>query len=166
MFSAVSTFKAFEQVEIGENAVLRQLTGRVGTSTMQADLDAFHSIENERLSKVLWRNGGEAPEALWLIFERRTLLIQANGAYDTITVAAGEAVQVGWCTDLSSSNFWRDFLGQPFGWGWVATNQQGYRDAVLLSFGGITPQVMLEVIASSMKLHRIGEPEPIDNRLP
>ena len=71
-------------------------------------------------------------------------------------------LEVDECTDLSSSSFWRGFLGQPFGWGWVATNQQGYRDAVMLSFGGITPQVMFEVIASSMKMHRIGNAEPVD----
>jgi hypothetical protein len=133
---------------------------------MQADLDAFQSIENERLSKVLWRNREDSPDALWLIFERLTVLIQANGDDDTISVVAGEKLEVGECTDLSSSSFWQSFLGQPFGWGWVATNQQGYRDAVLLSFGGLTPQVMLEVIASSMKIHRIGSPEPVGNPAP
>ncbi len=130
---------------------------------MQADLDAFHTIENDRLSRVLWRNRNETPEALCLIFEKRTLLIQANDADDTISVAVGETLKADECTDLSSSSFWRDFLGLPFGWGWIATNQQGYRDAVLLSFAGIIPQVMLEVIASSMKLHRIGLPQSIDH---
>lgn len=115
---------------------------------------------------MLWRSKDETPEALWLIFERRTLLIQANEDDDTITVAAGETMGADKCIDLSSSSFWEDFLGQPFGWGWVATNQQGYRDALLLSFGGIIPQVMLEVIATSMKLHRIGKPEPVDNHVP
>lgn len=128
---------------------------------MQADLDAFHSIENERLSRVLLRNREGAPDALWLVFERGTLLIRVNGDDDTISVTAEETLEVNECADLSSSSFWQSFLTQPFGWGWVATNQQGYRDAVLLSFGGITPQVLLEVIASSMKMHRIGNAEPV-----
>jgi hypothetical protein len=61
--------------------------------------------------------------------------------------------------NLTSSSFWREFVGQPFGWGWAVMNQQGYSDGVLLSFGGVTPQVLLEVIASSLKTHRIGSAE-------
>lgn len=132
---------------------------------MQADLDAFYSIENECLAKVLWRHREDTPEALGLIFETRTLLIHANEDDDTISVAADERLNADECTDLSSSSFWRSFLGQLFGWGWVTTNQQGYRDGVLLSFAGITPQVMLEVVASSIKMHRISEAEPLGDHM-
>ncbi|AFL87135.1 hypothetical protein Terro_3100 [Terriglobus roseus DSM 18391] len=128
---------------------------------MQAYLDAFHSIEGQRLSKVLWRSGQDEPEAIWLVFEKGTLLIQVNEEDDTISVNAGATLKADECVDLSSSDLWQGFVGQPFGWSWVATNQQGYRDVVLLGFDGITPQVMLEVMASSIKIHRIGAAEPI-----
>jgi hypothetical protein len=132
---------------------------------MQVDLDAFYSIANERLAEVLLRNRKDTPEALGLIFETRTLLISANEDDDTISVAADETLKADECTDLSSSGLWRSLLGQSFGWGWVTTNQQGYQDGVLLSFGGITPQVMLEVVASSIKMHRITEAEPIGEHM-
>lgn len=70
----------------------------------------------------------------------RTLLIYANDDDDTISVTADETLNADECTNLSSSNFWWSFLGQPFGWGWVTTSQQRYRDGVILSFGGITLQ--------------------------
>jgi len=118
---------------------------------MQEDLDAFYSIEDEHLSKVLWRNREDSAEALWLIFAKGNLLIQANPDDDTISVASGVMLDADDFVDLSSSDFWRGFVGQRFGWGWTVTNQQGYQDGVLLSFNGISPQVMLEVAASTVK---------------
>jgi hypothetical protein len=128
---------------------------------MQADLDAFHSIGDELLTKVLWRNCEDTSEALWLIFSKSSLLFQAHEDYDTISVAAGDVLDAEMFVDLTSSDFWQQFIGQRFGWGWTITNQQGYQDGFLLSFNGIIPQIMLEVMASSIKTHRIGSAEII-----
>jgi hypothetical protein len=129
-------------------------------AAMQATLDAFLSIENERLSEVKSRISQTAPDALLLCFQTRSLLIQVDGNDDTIQVTSIGMLDIEQTSEnLTSSSFWREFVGQPFGWGWAVMNQQGYSDGVLLSFGGVTPQVLLEVIASSLKTHRIGSAE-------
>jgi hypothetical protein len=46
---------------------------------------------------------------------------------------------------------WRGFIGEPFGWGWITINQQDALDGILISFAGITPQLMLNVMASSIE---------------
>jgi hypothetical protein len=53
--------------------------------------------------------------------------------------------------DVSGRDPWSNFIDEPFGWGWVTVNQQGYCDGLLLSFKGIFPQVLLNVAASSIK---------------
>lgn len=57
--------------------------------------------------------------------------------------------------DASESAFWKDSIGQPFGWGWITVNQQGYCDGLLMSFGGIEPLILMNVIASSIQLRQI-----------
>jgi hypothetical protein len=47
--------------------------------------------------------------------------------------------------------FWDRFIGKAFGWGWVTVNQQGYCDGALLGFDGISPNISIEVMASSIK---------------
>jgi hypothetical protein len=59
------------------------------------------------------------------------------------------------CANASHDQFWSAFIGVPFGWGWITVNQQGYCDGMLLSFGGIAPQVVMNVKASSITLGRI-----------
>jgi hypothetical protein len=34
-------------------------------------------------------------------------------------------------------------------------NQQGYLDGVLLSFGGVIPQLLITVVASSLKTRKV-----------
>jgi hypothetical protein len=41
-------------------------------------------------------------------------------------------------------------IGEAFGLGWITTNQQDALNGILLSFGGIRPQVMLNLVASSI----------------
>ncbi len=55
---------------------------------------------------------------------------------------------------LTSPVFTR-FVGAEFGWSWLAWNQQGYCDSALLSFGGITPGIVIHVIASSIRVYGI-----------
>lgn len=57
--------------------------------------------------------------------------------------------------DASQGEFWSKFIGEPFGWGWLTVNQQGYCDGMLLSFGGIVPQVVMNIKASSIAWGRI-----------
>lgn len=52
---------------------------------------------------------------------------------------------------------WKKLLGKECGWTWVATNQQGYCDSVMLSFDGIVPTVLIHVIASSIEVFSIAQ---------
>jgi hypothetical protein len=47
---------------------------------------------------------------------------------------------------------WKQFVGKECGWTWFGWNKQGYLDTVLISFDGIEPSVLLQTIASSIKI--------------
>jgi len=46
-------------------------------------------------------------------------------------------------------------MEKSFGWGWLTINQQGYIDGDMLSFAGITPRLLITVVASSLKVSGI-----------
>lgn len=50
---------------------------------------------------------------------------------------------------------WSKLIGKKCEWSWVACNQQGYRDSVMLAFDGIVPTVLLCVMASSIEVYSI-----------
>jgi Family of unknown function (DUF6334) len=57
--------------------------------------------------------------------------------------------------DLSAKAPWNRWIGKECGWTWVAVNQQGYWDCVLMSFDGIVPTVLLHGLASSIDVMTI-----------
>jgi hypothetical protein len=63
-------------------------------------------------------------------------------------------------TDVSHLKVWEPFIGKPFGWGYIVLNQQGYCDGLLLSFGDIRPQILLQVLASLIVVSTISEVRP------
>lgn len=92
-----------------------------------------------------------------LVFDRLRLTIEAQAEDDTVAIRTEELVSVPRAgVDVSDSQPWCSFMGKPFGWGWATVNQQGYCDGVLLSFDGITPQLMLNVVASSIYELKLG----------
>ena|SRR6185437_13010786 len=59
-------------------------------------------------------------------------------------------------TDASHTEPWKSCIGQPFGWGWLTMNKQGYMDGLLLGFGeDIEPKIILNVVASEIKVGTI-----------
>jgi Family of unknown function (DUF6334) len=93
-------------------------------------------------------------------FDQDSLLVEAEPYDDTITIqliSNNDRSTDGWI-DASHSKPWSSFIGKTFGWGWITINQQGYIDGILLSFDGIWPQVMLNVMASSIKESIIHQP--------
>ncbi len=50
---------------------------------------------------------------------------------------------------------WKKYVGKECGWSWLAWNQQGYLDSVLISFEGIEPNVLLNTIGSSIEIFAI-----------
>lgn len=125
------------------------------------NLDAFYSLSSapkaELLREVYELETDGCLEALALVFTTKVLTFKANEDDDTITIRSGGAKEFGARRSFrkSRSPVWKSFIGKSFGWGWITVNQQGYCDGALLSFDGLTPGVLLEVVASSIKMSTV-----------
>ena len=120
-------------------------------------LSVFHSIASLPLQDVWQVHSEGSVDRLILDFNSTSLVISANEDDDSIECSAVNApfVDEGCRLDVSDREPWKNFIGSSFGWGWVTVNQQGNCDGLLLSFEGIAPQVVLNVIASSLKVGAI-----------
>jgi len=56
---------------------------------------------------------------------------------------------------IQAAELWKKFVGKECGWTWLAWNQQGYLDTVLISFDGIEPNVLLNTFGSSIEVHMV-----------
>jgi hypothetical protein len=92
-----------------------------------------------------------------LDFESKALIVRADEDDDTVEfwVVDSSHPERTQGDDAGQAHPWKDFVEQEFGWGWVTVNQQGYLDGLVLSFGGITPQLIVTVAASSLKIRRV-----------
>jgi hypothetical protein len=122
----------------------------------------FHRI-NEHPLRGVWRAYTEqCLDKIALRFDTDSLVVEVEPYDDTIVfhVISNKDLNMNGWIDASHSTPWIGLIGEPFGWGWITINQQDALDGVLLSFGGITPQVMLNVMASSIEesiIHRHSE---------
>ena len=116
-------------------------------------LDAFHRVSDKPLRAVSQICTQGSVEKLVFDFGNLLLVVAVDENDDSVDISTASAASLKDVTDGSAGQFkpWRDFIGKRFGWGWLTINQQGYCDGLLLSFGGIVPQVFLNVIASSIK---------------
>ena len=95
-------------------------------------------------------------ERIVFVFGLTSLVILADQDDDTVDLwtdvskFAAEA-------DVSDLQLWKPHIGKPFGWGYIAVNQQGYCDGLLLGFGDIRPTVLLSVIASWIHVSTVVE---------
>lgn len=120
----------------------------------------FHGLNEHPLRGVWHVYTDECLDKIVLEFEQNSLMVEAEPNDDSImfhVINNNDRDTNGWI-DTSRSEVWRDFIGEPFGWGWITINQQDFLDGVLLSFNGITPQVMLNVMASSIEESIIHQP--------
>ena len=62
---------------------------------------------------------------------------------------------------IISSALWRPYLEEECGWTWLAINQQGYWDTILISFDAVVPNILLNVMASSVYVFAIGPMEKL-----
>lgn len=121
----------------------------------------FHRLNGHPLRSV-WRVYSEGSmDKIVLAFDHEFLVIEADARDDTVnfSVSCDAGAHTNGWTDASSSEPWARFIGEEFGWGWIIINQQDALDGILLSFNGITPQVILNVMASSIKESIISEVE-------
>ena len=111
--------------------------------------------------------GGQALKAVWekkeyndiveivFEFEKESLIVIENDDDDTISFyvsLTNDCRTNEKYIDATNKNPWDNFIGRRFTWGWMAINQQGYIDGLLLSFETIFPALLLNVIASSIKV--------------
>jgi len=114
--------------------------------------DTLSKVFAESLLKDRWN---ALPLTLALYFTAR-----AEENDDTVTVSILPSNQLTMDEDVSGGEPWREFIGRSFGWGWLIMNQQGYIDGLLIGFDGIEPAVLLNVLASSIKISRIVRVSP------
>ena len=117
-------------------------------------LSVFHEVNGLTLKAVRQEIVEELLVGLVLDFESKTLMIKADPDDDTVdfSIGSSSAQALRQSSEVSAAHPWGDFIGREFGWGWVSINQQGYLDGLVLSFGGILPQLLVTVLASSLKV--------------
>jgi hypothetical protein len=122
-------------------------------------LSAFHDVNGLRLKAVSQRKMEDSLVGIAFDFGSKALIVKADGEDDTVEFWSAESALLElFPEDISNVYPWIGFIGQEFGWGWSTVNQQGYLDGIILSFGGIMPQLLLTVVASSLKVCRIAVP--------
>jgi hypothetical protein len=114
-------------------------------------LAVFKLLDDQVLQIVWQRQEDNIVDRFILEFESVSLIITANASDDTINFEAHYySVDKPHYIDVSNLHPWSKFIGKKFGWGWVTINQQGYCDGLLLSFGSIIPDIVLNVSASEV----------------
>lgn len=125
-----------------------------------SSLDAFRELglkADQRLEEVWQHVEDSSRDFIALKFTAGVLVFAVNADTDTVEVRHEEAEPFDFSGLIraSDSTPWSSLIGQSFGWGWVAINQQGYQDGVLLSFGGLQPSVLIVAAASSLRVYEI-----------
>ena len=136
-----------------------------GTALRPA-LDAFHAVDGQLLTSVseIYEDGGLT--RIVFTFERNTLTVAANSEDDSVELSVTNSSGRLPAHNASEREPWVTFIREPFGWGWLTLNQQGYCDGVLLSFRGIIPQLVLTVEASSFSVGTIKRLQPSSEKPP
>jgi hypothetical protein len=114
-------------------------------------LSAFHSVGGLSLLQVSRLGQADCTTAYVLDFGSKRLVLKSCPDDDTIELSV-EIDDQPEAINVSEAGPWKSFIGQPFGWGWLTTNQQGYIDGAMLSFAGIEPSILLTVAASSISV--------------
>jgi hypothetical protein len=116
-------------------------------------LSPFHLIDVSKLLAVSHVYSEGSLDTLLLDFGEIRMLVKADENDDTIDFIVAQTVDLGGveAVDVSHQEPWSKVIGKSFGWGWALVNQQGYCDGILLSFEGVSPRIILNVMASSIK---------------
>jgi len=120
-------------------------------------LSVFHNVGGKLLKAVWYLWTDKSLDKVVFEFGEGFLVIEAEIEFDTITLRYVDNDGPGAFPGLvkPTSRLWDDLIGKPFGWGWITINQQNYLDGVLLSFDGICPNILLNVMASSITVNPI-----------
>jgi hypothetical protein len=132
------------------SAVARLRTSEASYSLFQPS----SHVENQALQSVTEIEDAFGTfAALDLQFESKTLRIAALGYNDTVEITLVEQPSVG---KPATSSMWQSLIGQKLGYVWIAINQQGYLDTVLLGFSSVVaPDVSVTAVASGLSVRRL-----------
>jgi Family of unknown function (DUF6334) len=136
------------------------LTRRVGSldPLLLPDRD-----EPYRLHDVFEKIVDGCRDEIVLDFGDSFLRFSVNADTDTIVgkFHGGTVVAKRGYRSIRSAAPWRQYLNKECGWTWLAINQQGYWDTILISFDAVVPNILLNVMASSIYVFAIGPMEKI-----
>ncbi len=122
-------------------------------------LSAFHSVDDCVLQAVWQQHTEGSLDRLLLVFGETSLVVAADKDDDSVDIMSTDTAGIINAEHLDASQLkpWSAFVGKSFGWGWITINQQGFCDGLILSFGGIVPQLILNVVASSIRTSAVVE---------
>lgn len=120
-------------------------------------LTVFQEIDGARLDGVTQLGSDGAVLEIRLHVGSRFLGIKAVEEDDTIDLFLGGDQGVARGEAVDHLQPWSNLLGKQIGWGWVMVNQQGYLDGILLSFGGVVPDLLIAVVASSLQVRKCSQ---------
>lgn len=140
-------------------SAIDEISGFVMTSQFAANQRALHDfVTDDAHSQVLSSAHRQFVDTRVhsIVLRCTTKLLRFSAVVDDDTLDA-ECAAIGEFdptdfTDISAEPPWNGLLGLEIDVGWVAENQQGYCDSVLLSGGFFVPRVLLYVIASSIEV--------------
>jgi hypothetical protein len=115
-------------------------------------LKLFCEIDGALLREVRQTVENEMVIAVTLQFDSIFLSIRAVEDDDTVDISLMKGHVQG--DLLNDQQPWADKIGKPMGWNWVMVNQQGYLDGVLLSFGGVSPEIVITAVGSELKVRK------------
>src|SRR5262249_23098225 len=119
-------------------------------------LSIFQSISNRLLTAVSEKSSKGRLEEMFLDFGETRLIITANEEEDSLELRTSSRDDAAGFLDVSQTEPWKKIVGKKFGWGWLTINQLGSWDGLILGFGSATPQIMLHVRESSIRVGVIG----------
>jgi Family of unknown function (DUF6334) len=128
---------------------------KIAGEALLSALGPFHEIAGLPLLTVKETISHASFSEIRLDFGPKSLLIKAESEDDTVVISVVEHPEENGKIDVGSRKPWSKLIGLKFGWGSLVINQQGYVDGVLLSFSGIEPQLLINVVASSLKVMQI-----------
>jgi hypothetical protein len=117
-------------------------------------LSSFQALGEEPLRDVRYIYADGSLDRIILYFGSRLVEVAADGTDDTIDFSVRECGNEagGEGPPEKRVQTWAKFLGKPLFWVWVMVGQGGYLDGLIISFGGMIPDVLLTVVASSIKV--------------
>ncbi|TAN22151.1 MAG: hypothetical protein EPN33_10930 [Acidobacteria bacterium] len=119
-------------------------------------LASFGSITGQRLEGVRAEHCEGLLVQLVLDFGEQSIIAVADADYDTLELGVGPRPRASELVEVISKPPWPIYRAQPFAWGWLTINQQGYVDGALLGFGDdIYPKLVLNVMGSEIKVGTI-----------